>query len=90
MNASLLSATTPLPVVLILLAAFGATAIGWNGVFLAEVARQAPTGFASMATGGVSAFTFFGVVVGPPVFALLASTAGTYRAGYLALAVPMA
>ncbi|MES2281035.1 MAG: MFS transporter [Pseudomonadota bacterium] len=87
---SLLSSTTPLPVVLILLAAFGATAIGWNGVFLAEVARQAPTGFASMATGGVSAFTFFGVVVGPPVFALLASTAGTYRAGYLALALPMA
>lgn len=85
-----LSATTPMAVVLVLLAAFGASAIGWNGVFLAEVARQAPPGFASIATGGVSAFTFFGVVVAPPIFALLASTAGTYRAGYLALAVPLA
>lgn len=87
---ALLRPDTPMAVVLILLTAFGATAIGWNGVFLAEVARQAPPGFASLATGGVSAFTFFGVVVGPPIFALLASTAGTYRAGYLALALPMA
>lgn len=87
---ALLTPATPLAVVLILLTAFGATAIGWNGVFLVEVARQAPPGFASLATGGVSAFTFFGVVVGPPIFALLASTAGTYRAGYLALALPMA
>ncbi|MES2399711.1 MAG: MFS transporter [Pseudomonadota bacterium] len=87
---ALLNAATPLAFILVLLTAFGATAIGWNGVFLAEVARQAPPGFASLATGGVSAFTFFGVVVGPPVFALLASTAGTYRAGYLALALPMA
>ncbi|MES2510440.1 MAG: MFS transporter [Pseudomonadota bacterium] len=89
LGTALLRPDTPMAVVLILLTAFGATAIGWNGVFLAEVARQAPPGFASLATGGVSAFTFFGVVVGPPIFALLASTAGTYRAGYLALALPM-
>lgn len=86
---ALLQATTPLVVVLTLLAVFGATAIGWNGVFLAEVARQAPSGFTSLATGGVSAFTFLGVVTGPPLFALLASTTGSYRIGYAALAIPM-
>ncbi|MES2360954.1 MAG: MFS transporter [Pseudomonadota bacterium] len=87
---ALLQATTPRLVVLILLAVFGATAIGWNGVFLAEVARQAPSGFTSLATGGVSAFTFLGVVIGPPLFALLASTTGSYRISYAALALPLA
>ncbi|MES2414742.1 MAG: MFS transporter [Pseudomonadota bacterium] len=87
---ALLRSTTPMAVVLVLLAVYGGTAIGWNGVFLAEVARQAPTGFASMATGGVSAFTFFGVVVGPPVFAVIAGTAGSYRVAYLLLALPLA
>ncbi len=42
-------------------AAFGATAIGWNGVFLAEVARLAPKGNAGDATGGSLAVTFAGV-----------------------------
>ncbi len=66
---------------------FGASAIGWNGVYLAEVARQAPEGKASVATGGTLAFTFLGVVIGPPLFGALSSTFGTYRAGFLALVV---
>ncbi len=41
---ALLTSTTPRFIVLALLALFGATAIGWNGVVLAEVARRAPTG----------------------------------------------
>ena len=51
----------------------------------AEVARQAPAGQASLATGGTLAFTFLGVVIGPPVFGLLATVFGTYRAGFVAL-----
>ena len=87
---ALLQPATPLTVVLMLLATLGATAIGWNGVFLAEVARRSPIDKASSATGGVSAFTFLGVVVGPPLFALIATSTGSYRAGYAALALPMA
>lgn len=49
--------------------AFGATAIGWNGVFLAEVARRAPPGQAGAATGASLFMTYAGVVVGPPLFA---------------------
>jgi MFS family permease len=86
---ALLRSTTPLLIVLALLAVFGATAIGWNGVFLAEVARLAPRDGASLATGGVSAFTFLGVVAGPPLFALIATSTGSYRMGYAALALPM-
>ncbi len=82
-----LTVDTPQAVVVLILVGFGASAIGWNGVYLAEVARQAPAGMASMATGGTLAFTFLGVVVGPPVFGALSSFFGTYRAGFIGLMV---
>ena len=87
---AVLQPTMPSFLVLGILVIFGATAVGWNGVYLAEVARQAPPGQASLATGGTLAFTFFGVVLGPPVFGALSGFFGSYRAGYLALAVPLA
>ena len=82
-----LTTDTPQAVVIAILVGFGASAIGWNGVYLAEVARRAPTGMASMATGGTLAFTFLGVVVGPPLFGVLSSLFGTYRAGFVGLMV---
>jgi MFS family permease len=85
-----LTATTPQIWVWVILTIFGASAIGWNGVYLAEVARQAPQGKASMATGGTLAFTFLGVVLGAPVFGALSSFFGTYRAGFFALMVAAA
>lgn len=87
---ALLSTSLPSWLVLAVLIVFGASAVGWNGVYLAEVARQAPKGLASVATGGTLAFTFFGVVLGPPVFGAISSLFQSYRAGYLALAVPTA
>ena len=85
---ALLLPTLPLWGIWITLIAFGASAIGWNGVYLAEVARQAPAGKASMATGGTLTFTFLGAVVGSPIFGMLSSLFGTYQAGFLALALP--
>lgn len=82
-----LTSNTPQSVVIAILVAFGASAIGWNGVYLAEVARRAPEGMASMATGGTLAFTFLGVVVGPPMFGALSGVFGTYRAGFVGLLV---
>ncbi len=82
---ALLRSDTPQAGLVLILVVFGASAIGWNGVYLAEVARRAPAGQASLATGGTLAFTFSGVVVGPPVFGLLATVFGTYRAGFVAL-----
>lgn len=76
---------TPQSGLVLILLVFGASAIGWNGVYLAEVARRAPQDMASVATGGTLAFTFLGVVIGPPLFGLLATVFGTYRAGFLAL-----
>lgn len=70
------------------MALIGASGIGWNGVYLAEVARQAPAGQASAATGGTLLFTFMGVVCGAPAFGALSSAAGSYRVGFAALAIP--
>lgn len=80
-----LTLDTPQALVIAILVSFGACAIGWNGVYLAEVARRAPQGMASVATGGTLAFTFLGVVIGPPLFGALSTLFGTYRAGFLGL-----
>jgi MFS family permease len=74
--------TWPAAALLAIAALFGATAIGWNGVQLAEVARQAPDGAAGAITGAAGFITFSGVVTGPPLFALLASATGSYRVGF--------
>jgi MFS family permease len=89
-STALLQPTMPVILVLAVLVVFGMSAVGWNGVYLAEVARQAPPGMASIATGGTLAFTFFGVVLGPPVFGAISGFFGSYRAGYIALAIPLA
>jgi MFS family permease len=66
---------------------YGATAVGWNGVFLAEVARLAPEGRVAIVTGGTQFFTFAGVLAGPPVFGALTSFLGGYAAGFVFIAV---
>ena len=63
-------------------ALFGATAIGWNGVQLAEIARQAPSGQTGAITGAAGSLTFAGVVLGPPFFALISTLTGSYRVSF--------
>jgi MFS family permease len=73
--------------VLIVCVLYGATAVGWNGVFLAEVARLAPEGRVAFLTGGTQFFTFAGVLIGPPLFGAIVSLTGTYGAGFVVTAV---
>jgi MFS family permease len=77
------------PVIAVILVSmvFGATAIGWNGVYLAEVARLAPAGMAGALTGGTLFFTFFGVVVGPPAFGALVAATDSFTTGFAVLGV---
>jgi len=72
----------PVSLLLALATVYGATAIGWNGVQLSELARRAPPGTAAVVTGAAGFVTFSGVVLGPPLFAVLSSLVG-YRAGFL-------
>lgn len=76
--------------VIALLCIYGATAVGWNGVALATVARFAPTGQAAAATGGTLFFTFFGVVVGPPTFGAIGVGLGALGWAFAILALPLA
>ncbi len=69
-------------------AVFGAAAIGWNGVFLAEVARIAPSGTVAAATGAALFMTYAGVVAGPPAFSYLATRFG-YGPAFTAASVMM-
>lgn len=83
-----MTAEGPVWFLYLVLIALGATAIGWNGVFLAEVARQAPPGQAGMATGGSLGFTFLGVLCGPPLFGVAAARLHSYGEAYALLAIP--
>ena len=65
---------------------FGASAVGWNGVFLAEVARQAPPGEIARVTGGAMVSAYAGLILGPVAFSAAAASAATLGAGYLLLA----
>jgi MFS family permease len=67
---------------------FGATAVGWNGVFLAEIARLAPRDRISDATGGSAFFTFLGVVVTPPLFHLVLQATSSYALTYALFGLP--
>jgi MFS family permease len=79
---ALATADWPTATIIPLALVFGATAIGWNGVQLSEVARLAPAGAAGKVTGASGFVTFAGVVIGPPSFALLSSVTGSYRTGF--------
>ncbi len=84
---ALFTSAWPFAAMLVVLAALGATAIGWNGVYLAEVARVAPAGQAGLATGGCLFFTFVGVVVCPALFGWAQRASGSYAASFGAATV---
>lgn len=86
---TVLHAHVPVVALAALLLAFGMASIGWNGVYLAEVARRAPPGQAATATGGTLFFTFLGNVVGPVLFGLSIQHLGGFKAAYLLLALPL-
>jgi predicted MFS family arabinose efflux permease len=64
---------------------FGLTASGWNGVFLAEVARLSPPDRVAEITGAVLTASYAGLLLGPALVAVTA-TAGTLSLSYATLA----
>jgi hypothetical protein len=65
---------------------FGLTASGWNGIFLAEIARIAPGGRVAVVTGGVQVIAYSGLVATPLAFSGVVAISGSYGAAYLATA----
>lgn len=66
----------------LLLLVFAAVAVGWNGVYLAEVARLSPAGKIGSVTGGSLALTFAGIVVLPSMFATAYGVVGSYTSTF--------
>jgi MFS family permease len=87
--ACVFAAITPdWPILLIVLVSIllSATAVGWNGVIVAEVARQAPAGQVSEATAGFMSINFLGVIIGPTGVSLLVGASDSYALGFGVLA----
>jgi MFS family permease len=78
----------PPPLVYALFFVLGMTASGWNGVFLGEVARLAPAGQVSPATGGGLFFVNVGSAAAPLLFAFAFTTLGSYSASFGLLVLP--
>lgn len=66
----------------------GMTASGWNGIVLGEVARVAPLGQVSTATGGALFFVNIGSIAAPILFAAAFTTLGSYSASFGLLVLP--
>lgn len=77
---------TPLWMMYAVAVLIGGTAIGWNGVMLAELARIAPPGMAGVATGGSVFVTFGGVVIAPALFSGILAMGLGYGSGFVMLA----
>ncbi|CAN5700443.1 MFS transporter [soil metagenome] len=86
LSMSLLEPGLAPPAVLVLLIVFAVAAIGWNGVFMAEIARQSRVDEIGPTTGAVLFFTFAGVVIGPALFTLLYGVLGSYGQTFAAAA----
>lgn len=82
LSAAAFSPQWPYAAILTVSALFGAAAIGWNGVYLAEVARVATPEHAGTATGGSLFFTFLGILLGLPAFSLIIDLSDSYAVGF--------
>ena len=72
----------PVFAVTLLMVIFGSAAIGWNGVYMAEIARIAPPGTTAATTGASLFFAYLGGMVGPAAFASIVVGTGSYPAGF--------
>lgn len=72
--------------ILLVAMACAATAMGWNGVFFAELARHATQREAATMAGASQFFTFSGSMVGPVIFAEIIRQGGSYGGAYAAVA----
>lgn len=68
----------------------GSTASGWNGAFLAEIARLAPREQISPLTGGALVYVNTGKAIGPIACANVFLLTGDYTLTFALLAVPAA
>ena len=77
---SLFTPVWPVGAIAAVVILLGATASGWNGVFLAEIIRDVRPAEVGLATAGSMMFAYMGTVLGPSLFGGLASAVGFSKA----------
>ena len=83
----LLTPAWPLPLACLLFFVFGSTATGWNGAFMAEVARLVPSGLVSRTTAGALFYVNIGKMLGPLIVANVYTWSGRYAIAFACLSV---
>lgn len=85
---TLLAVGARLPAALIALLALtaGAAAFGWVGLYFTLVAELGGARYAGLLTGVAVAFSWSGVLVGPPLFGVMLVVTGGWYASWLVLA----
>jgi MFS family permease len=84
------SAGAPAWTVYVCVSFVGATSLGWNGIYMAELARLAPPAAIGEVTSAANLFGFLGSVCGPLAFAVIASATGGFNWPYLIVAGQLA
>ena len=80
-------ASTPWQGMLAITLLCAASAVAWNGVFFADLARQVPAEQVAHATGATQFVTFMGAMTGSGLFAALVSATGSYSTVYAVLSL---
>jgi len=82
-----LTPSWPLPLACVLFFVFGCAATGWNGAFMAEVARLVPSDQVSRSTAGALFYVNIGKMLGPVVIASAYSWVGSYTIAFGLLSI---
>jgi MFS family permease len=62
---------------------YGASAVGWNGLYHVAMAETAGQKYAATGVGMSMTLNQFGTFFGPPIFGFVVDTTGTYRMAWL-------
>jgi MFS family permease len=81
----LIAADTPFWLIALVVLGYGSVVSSWNGTSQAEFVHLAPPGQAAAMAAVQTSLAFSGAVIGPPLFALIASTV-SYRAAFWTVA----
>ena len=63
--------------------AYGASAVGWNGLYHVAMAEIAGQKYAATGVGMSMTLNQFGTFFGPPIFGLVLDSTGSYQAAWL-------
>ncbi|MGQ7246598.1 MFS transporter [Halomonas sp. V046] len=75
---ALMTPAWPLWLVIAVLCVMSFSALGWNGVFMAEITRLAPIDRVADAAGGCLVLTYSGVLLGLPLLGAVHGAIGSY------------